>query len=268
MHDLTDQMVVALTDLFMAAGGEVGHFCVVKPDDLPIFEKLFYHRLVVLEDYEAGQEQRYTAALTDDGRRFFAEYSQLEEDDIRTLPVRETINLTFNLRDESEARLYQQLQDMGKAGTLFNTLQRLLELDRMIASGDVDALLKALPEVSQKLRGEIEAHLVEQEQRQMKHLLAEIESVKAMLKQQPVAPPNGAAAHTPAPRPSVLRHVVPLAPPDSALPQLDVPQFEVPKYNDEEDSDLFVVQHDEDAGKKANENFLKSLFGLQEDQQQ
>jgi hypothetical protein len=46
--------------------------------------------------------------------------------------------------------------------------------------------------------------------------------------------------------------------------QLVVPQFEVPKYEDDEDDteDLLVVKKDLDAGKRATQNFLSSLMSL------
>ncbi|MDQ7027003.1 MAG: hypothetical protein Q9P01_11710 [Anaerolineae bacterium] len=43
-----------------------------------------------------------------------------------------------------------------------------------------------------------------------------------------------------------------------------VPQFDVPAYEEEDAEELFVVQVDEDAGRRANENFIRSLLSLQE----
>lgn len=46
--------------------------------------------------------------------------------------------------------------------------------------------------------------------------------------------------------------------------QLDVPRFEKPDFEDDEDEPLMAVKKNENAGKQATENFLKSAFALQQ----
>ena len=264
MSEFTPQMTAVLTDLFMATGGQVGRFHAAKDDDLDIYKALARLKLVTLENHEAGQTTRWTVALTGDGRLFFLEYSQLDEADVGSLPVRESITLTFNLRDESEAQTYEWLYQLGKNGTLFATLHRLLTLQMWLEAGHLDALLENYPELAENLQQKINAEMDERDTQQMSQVLSEIEVMKALLKQQHRSQP--APIETPLPKPNGLKPVVPLTPPETPLRQLSVPQFEAPKHEDDEDSDsLFVVQTDIDAGRRANENFLKSVLSLQEE---
>jgi hypothetical protein len=264
MSDFTPQMNAALTDLFMAAGGQVGHFCPLKDDNLAPYEALLRYRLIVLQNHEAGLSTRWTAALTDDGRRFFMDYNKLDEEDAQTLPIRETITLTFNLRDTDDSHLYEQLSTLGKNGVLFTKLQQLLALESLLEAGDIDALLESYPELTEKLREKIDMMIQERDNQQMSQVLSEIEAMKVLLKQQPRT--HFAPVDIAPPKPNGLRPVVPLTPPEVSPRQLTVPQFEAPSYDDEDSEDLFVVQTDEGAGKRANENFLKSVMSLQEGQ--
>ena len=264
MSEFTPQMTAALTDLFMATGGEVGRFHAVKDDDIATYEALLRYRLVVLQNHDAGPITRWTAALTDDGRRFFLEYNQLDEADVASLPIRESITLTFNLRDENEARIYQWLQTVSKSGTLLTTLHHAITLHAVLESGHIEALLEAYPQLADYLQQTIEAQIDARDTRQMNQVLSEIEAMKALLKQQHRSHP--APSDTPLPKPNGLRPVVPLIPPETALRQLAVPQFAVPKYEEDDDSqDLFVIQKDVDSGRRANENFLKSVLSLQDE---
>ena len=262
MSDFTPQMNAALTDLFMAAGGQVGRFCTLQDDNLAPYEALLRYRLIVLQNHDAGLSTRWTAALTDDGRRFFMDYNKLDEEDVQTLPIRETITLTFNLRNTDDLRLYEQLSELGKNGVLFPKLHQLLTLAALLDAGDIDVLLETYPELAEKLHDKIDTTIQERDNQQMSQVLSEIEAMKALLKQQPRS--HTAPIDLSPPKPNGLRPVVPLIPPEISPRQLTVPQFEAPSYEDEDSEDLFVVQTDEGAGKRANENFLKSVMSLQE----
>ena len=65
MREFTPQMTAALTDLFMATGGQVGRFYAVPDAALATYEALLRYRLVVLQNHEAGLVTRWTAALID-----------------------------------------------------------------------------------------------------------------------------------------------------------------------------------------------------------
>jgi hypothetical protein len=265
MREFTPQMTAALTDLFMATGGQVGRFYAVPDAALTTYEALLRYRLVVLQNHEAGLVTRWTAALTDDGRRFFLEYNQLDESDVSSLPVRESMTLTFNLRDENEARIYEWLQTVSKSGTLLSTLHDMITLHAVLESGHIEALLATYPQLADYLQQRINAQVDERDTQQMSQVLSEIEAMKTLLKQQHRGHP--APLEAPAPKPIGLKPVVPLTPPETAPRQLSVPQFEVPKYDDEEDDsqDLFIITTDVNAGRRANENFLKSVLSLQEE---
>lgn len=264
MSEFTPQMNATLTDLFMEKSGQVGQFWEVKDDDFAAYKALARLQLVVLENHQAGLETRWIAALTDDGRRFFLDYNQLDEEDIETLPIRETLTLTFNLRDAQEAQTYQQLYELGKDGTLFAKLHQLLTLEALLESGDVNTLLESYPEFAENLREKINLDNEARDTQQMRQVLSEIETMKALLKQQHSSQP--AAIDPPRPKPNGLRPLVPLTPPEISPRQLAVPQFDVPAYEEEDSEELFVVQADEEAGRRANENFIKSLLSLQDEE--
>ena len=250
-------MLNALTDLFLASGGEVGRFCPIPERDLATYEALLHYRYVMLESYEDGETIHWEAALSEEGRRFYMESNDLNEDDAARLPIPGSITLTFDLRDAEEADTFAQLRQITAGHDLLPALTYLLRLHAILEAGDAAVLLEHYPQLADDLRMTIEAELAERDQQQMTQLLAEIEGVKAMLRQQ-----LGRSSAASASGFNGLQPVVPLQPVGSPK-QLDVPQFDMPEYDEEEVSDLFVVQADKEAGKEAAENFLKSLQGLQ-----
>ena len=259
MSELHPVIIHMLTDLFLACGGEAGQFYPVEENDLPVYEDLLRYRLVTMESDEDDQGIHWTAALTEDGRRFFLEYNRLEEQDLAKLPRRATISLAFNLRDEAEHAIYQQLQELEESNSLLPTLARLLIVQNTLETDDIQTFEALYPDFMESLRKKLAKEHAKQDQHQLTQLLEEMEAVKKLLSQ-----PQGQAQPAPL-RPLIgLTPVIPQTPSDGAPKRLQVPKFEVPIYDDEsESSELFVVQADLEAGKKAAENFLNSLKSLQ-----
>lgn len=261
MSAFSPVLLHTLTDLFLASGGEVGQFSVITEDQLAIYEELLRYRLVTIESIEEDEHIRWTAALTEDGRRFFLEYNRLEENDLDALPRRDSFTLHVNRRDPDEDLIFNTLTQLQQDDTLMEKLFELIRLHEMIEKNDVQAFIAAYPNFAEALA----THSAQptQDQNQWENLLNEMKALKSLLGGQKL----DTSPRQENPEPIKLpRPIIPAQAPEGAPKQLNVPQFEIPHYEEDSDSsELFVVRADLKAGKVAVENFLKSLKMLQED---
>lgn len=279
MTQLSQPKKAILTELYYAADGEVGMFFPVLMTDMPIIEALLHQGLLELEVEESDSDEQWFAALTKQG----AETAQklIEQDNAEALnqlveqntavvqPVIEQniyhVTIPFDISNSDEAALVQQLSDLSN-GNINGLLGHLFTLHEALERGDFETLITSYPEASDTIRqmvqGAIESHLMTHEQQRIEKLSDEIHSMKAMLTERP-AQNNGTAPSIKPMAGLQPLQTVPTAP--FAQPkQIKAPIFDVPVYDEEDDSNLFVVEKDEDAGRRASENFLQSLQNLQD----
>ena len=266
MTQLAPQHRETLLALFRAAKGEAGRY-VLAGEDFALLEELFHAKRIKLEIEEVENGENWYAALTEAGRKI-AEEAHREQNTIH-------VQVSFDTTEAEQAKLVQQLAELanGQTGAL---LGHLFALHEALERGDIDALMNAYPEsratLQQMIRASVDSQMMAQEQHRINHLLGEIGELKAMLtkqaEQQQVSPRRIAAAEAfdddapiPPPKPVMMRPVLPHTP-QGQPKQLTVPQFALP-HDDEESENLFVVKKDEDAGKRASENFIQSLERLQ-----
>jgi hypothetical protein len=267
MTQLPPQHCDMLLALFRAAKGEAGRFVLAASEDAALLEDLLQAKLLELEIEETERGENWYAALTEAGLEIAAEAHREQN----TLHVQ----VSFDTSDPIQAKLVQQLAELanGQTGEL---LGHLFALHEALERGDIDALMNAYPEtratVQQMIRASVDSQMMAQEQHRINHLLGEISELKTMLTKQAAhqqMPPAKAAppkepdddAPMPAPKPVVMRPVLPHTP-QGQPKQLTVPQFALPR-EDEDSEDLFVVKKDDEAGKRASENFIQSLGRLQ-----
>jgi hypothetical protein len=264
MSSFSPQHRELLLALFRAAKGEAGRY-VLAGEDFALLEELFHAKRIKLEIEEVENSENWYAALTESGRKI-AEEAHREQNTIH-------VQVSFDTTEAEQAKLVQQLAELanGQTGAL---LGHLFALHEALESGDIDALINAYPEsratIQQMIRASVDSQMMAQEQHRINHLLGEIGELKAMLTKQAehqqanprkIAPPEAVDdddAPIPPPKPVVMRPVLPHTP-QGQPKQLTVPQFALP--NDDEESEM--VRKDEDAGKRASENFIQSLERLQ-----
>lgn len=262
MKSLSAQANEILLSLFRASKGEIGHFVAIE--ESAFIEELLHHKLLRLEIEELENGERWYAALSKAGRELAAE---IQKEAIVQ------VKFTFDTSDPLQAHLVRQLANLAN-GQTEALLGDLFALHEALERGEIDALINAYPEmqstIQKMIRASVDSQMMAQEQHRINHLLGEISELKAMLTKQadyqqnvPKSAPivEDDDEPIPAPKPVTLRPVLPHTP-QGQPKQLAVPQFALPQ-DDEESEDLFVVKKDEEAGKRASENFIQSLGRLQ-----
>ena len=265
MQSLTSEQDNLLSALFRASKGRAGVFRSVHESDLPLLESLLYKGLLKLEVEDIDGADHWFAALSEEG------VSVAEE--ILSRPKMLGVQIEFDLNKPDQSALVEQLADLDKTDVA-DVLAGLFALDQSLQRGEIDALLALYPGAVQTIRRMIqagfEAELMTHEQQRIDQLLDEVTSLKTMVANQngiapkavPVPDDEDDSAPMPVFKPVTLKPVLPRVP-GGQPKQLSVPQFDLPSDGDEESQGLFVVKKDEDAGRRASQNFIESLQKLQ-----
>jgi|GEM_PF-5850221 len=265
MPSLTATQENLLLDLYKATDGRAGMYRPAGVDDLPVLEALLHRGLVKLEVEDIDGVDHWYAALSGEGITIARE--------ILSRPKLLGVQIEFDLNNNDQAALVEQLADLDKMDVA-DVLAGLFGLHQSLKRGEIDALLTVYPDAVRTIRrmvqAGVEAELMTHEQQRIDQLLNEVGSLKAMLANQ-----NGKSAEPitisaddddsepmPVFKPVALKPVLP-GKPDGQPKQLAVPQFDIPSDNDDDSEALFVVKKDEDAGRRASQNFIDSLKKLQ-----
>ena len=178
--------------------------------------------------------------------------------------------IEFDLNNAEQSALAEKLAEINQADVA-DVLAGLFGLHQSLQRGEIDALLTVYPDAVQTIRRMVqagfEAELMTHEQQRIDQLLEEVSSLKSMLAGQNGVSPKVVSISeddsAPIPvKPVTLKPVLPRSP-EGQPKQLTVPQFDLPSDGDEESEDLFVVRKDEEAGRRASQNFIESLQKLQ-----
>ncbi len=265
MQPLTPEQDNLLLALFKASKGRAGLFCPAHEDDLPLLESLLYKGLLKLEVEDKEGADYWLAALSTEGVKVAEE--------ILSRPKILGVQIEFDLNNSDQSALVEQLADLDKADVA-DVLAGLFGLHQSLKRGEIDALLTVYPDAVRTIRrmvqAGVESELMTHEQQRIDQLLDEVTSLKTMLSNQngiaptvmPAPDDEDDSAPIPAFKPVTLKPVLPRIP-EGQPKQLSVPQFDLPSDGDEESEDLFVVKKDEDAGRRASQNFIESLQKLQ-----
>lgn len=262
MQALTAIQEKLLVDLFKASKGRAGLYLSTHEDDLPGLESLLHKGLIRLEVEDEGG---VFAALSEEGVAL--------AEDILSRPKLLGVQIEFDLNNREQSALVEKLADLDKAD-IADVLAGLFALDQSLQRGEIDALLTLYPNAVQTIRRMVqagfEAELMTHEQQRIDQLLDEVSSLKTMVANQNGTQPRVShpdpdeddSVQIPTIKPVTLKPVLPRVP-EGQPKQLRVPQFDLPSSADEESEDLFVVKKDEDAGRRASQNFIESLQKLQ-----
>lgn len=265
MHSLTATQEKLLVDLFRASKRRAGIFCSAYENDLPVLESLLHKGLLKLEVEDIDDTDHWFAALQEEGVTLAK--------DILSRPKLLGVQIEFDLNNGDQSALVEKLGDLDTED-IPEVLAALFALDQSLQRGEIDALLTVYPDavgtIRRMVQAGVEAELMTHEQQRIDQLLDEVSSLKTM-----VANQNGVFPGTdtlpdeeddsvqiPVIKPVALKPVLPRIP-EGQPKQLSVPQFDLPSNTDEESEDLFVVKKDEDAGRRASQNFIESLQKLQ-----
>lgn len=263
MPELSTTTINQLISIFNTAGADASIVVPVKSRDLAELEILMHNRLLILEQ---DNDEHWYAALTPAGRQFVMSYVGLEESDVQHLRPRQTLKLAFDLTNALHKATLEQLQALD-AQSVVDTLCHLIMMHQQLLDGDVTQFLENYPAATETIRAQLAHEMQSQAQNpdsaQIARLFEEIETVKSLLRH---ATPTERPSTRPTPEENLrgLEKIQSIAPTNGiGLRQIQAPVVSVPQYDEEESSELFVVQVDTDAGRRAAENFLKSLSSLQ-----
>lgn len=266
---LTREQENLLIELYHASDEQVGVFRPASAQDVSILEELLQNGLVILEVEEIDGTDQWYAAMTELGyalvQHLTTETSSDEhEQNGASEPRLLGMNIEFDLNVQEQAALVEKMAELNREDVA-DVLSGLFELHQSLNRGEIDALLKVYPQavqtISRMVQVGVESQLLTHEQQRIEHLLSEVSSLKSMIANQELVPRKDKEAIPTIKPVGGLRPVLPKVP-DGQPKQLNVPTFDLPD-DDEDSGDLFVVQKDEDAGRRASQNFIESLQKLQ-----
>ena len=207
--------------------------------------------LIVWDTERIDGKTRRWCALTALGAKWGCEgVAHVSDDTKQDGRNRQWVRMQFDINKPDYADAYEVVGELVEDNLLAETVRDLLLIHKAAETGDYRLFyeLYGIPETKETRQFEAMFSVMERMQSTIDEL-----TEKVKLQANPQSPET-APAHG-------LRKVAGQA--DGNAPRtLDVPQFDVPVYDDDEDESLLSVQADTDAGRRASENFLKSIMGL------
>lgn len=274
-----------LVDLFHAVKGKVGKFIDATAAKHQCLFCLERKEIITIETTtdEYGKRQR-RAALTKAGK-IFAESSVINAPDrlpknpalMPKADERQRISIYFQLELDKPAHVetLRRVKALKRAGRYNPTIRRLLELEEQLGQSGIDDVFEAIAalrrerdllESNKAYISEMKAAL-DQREKELDEAWEELEAerrhdttlldVKDELKELRGLLKNGAVAQ-----------------PEQKVGPRPVPKVEARKPDNEDDETdengepLLVVKKDLLAGKRATENFLRSILSLQDDSEE
>lgn len=261
MKPLTAHMKTTLLDLYTVIldydNGEPLHPHDVKDVHHKILRGLDSRKLILLEASNSPTGIIWTVALTVKGLR---EAKKLSKDkqginarDSKPNRKRITIQWQVDMLKSESKQVYEDAMAMkaDKKQSFTKTMNQLIQLHKELKAGQVGLLQTLYPEAYSAMLLVAQNEIEMEREGELRGIIAEF---KRLMVSQPAKLPSnfdfeasGVSSQGNGLKPIAGAKEVPM-----------------PVFDDEEDEDLLTVQTDVNAGKRAGENFLRSLGALNE----